>query len=729
MNFKEGRGILPSSQTENLIEQIRLSKMDPNHNYTMAQVMKGIGDVKQPVVNQVVQGGFNVINPEITGDIKQLPHVSERHRWEVKTENKRRDTQALEYIYDWRNNTPLNNEGKVQPGYYQNKLNASAKSKIRMSNTADAMRVQYPGPDSSIAGMGEYIPEGLNGIAGLATTKPEKFEMSATRGANTTNMQEGTLSFSDLGLSGNHSQIKLGPQFERIDTYKDSDIPVEVPSYNPFLNGSSGNISKYQESYPDERQTQYSGERNYMTKGDRIMAAVELAKSQRNIERRQLQEQANHALNGTVRSARTIGSEFGRGINVGATYNNPEYEQPDIQQAINPNNRQKVEHFVDRSHDLNRQQNIQQNVQVYYGPGLEQIKHEVADNEIQRKLYDNDEGDKPGLFHAFIEGFKCLFWSDDSTKEIHDRRDFQNYNDLEIRQIFKSEGAEWLLNDPIIHDEVIKIITQRRLTKEQGKRDGIIDSEFIESLLHVPIIQNRLKELEQRRKDLNKLYFMKHGVKTEFNPETMSISQITEPISVLSLDGQTVIRTMLCRNDNGHGGMDYKILQIRKPVDNSTDFEYVLSSIGIDEVDHILRKSTNEDVRWTGDIAELTFEDHIHLNQAIDEGSIMSISSSKPLHPYQRDILDNNESLAKNCFSNILQDLNIQDLDKKEKQIQKSKYHGININSDGELNDDTPIQYTTQRNEKYENEGSRLNLGTRKVCDMKTHMKKLNEQM
>ena len=47
MNFKEGRGILPSSQTENLIEQIRLSKMDPSHNYTMAQVMKGMGDIKQ----------------------------------------------------------------------------------------------------------------------------------------------------------------------------------------------------------------------------------------------------------------------------------------------------------------------------------------------------------------------------------------------------------------------------------------------------------------------------------------------------------------------------------------------------------------------------------------------------------------------------------------------------------------------------------------------------------
>lgn len=722
--------------------------MDPNHNYTMAQVMKGMGDVKQPVVNQVVQGGFNIINPEITGDIKQIPHVSDRHRWEVKTENKRRDTQALEYIYDWRNNTPLNNEGKVMPGYYQNKLNASAKSKIRMSNTADAMRVQYAGPDTSEFGLSERITEGLNGIAGLATAKPEKFE------AQQNQLAEGTLSFTDLGLGGNHSQVKINSNLGY-------DVPVETPTYNPFLNGSSGNISKYQESYPDERQTRYGGERNYMTKGDRIMAAVDLAKSQMNIERRQLQEQANHALNGTVRAARTIGSSLDKGINIGSVYNNPTYEQPDainamydeVKQSINPNNRQKVEHFVDRSHDLNRQQDIQQNVQAYYGPGLKQIKHEVANNEIRRKLYDNDEGDKPGLFQAFVEGFKCLFWSDSSDKQVRNRLDVK---DKDTRGKI-DEYVETLTADPIIKNEVIRFITERHLSEQRGER-VYTDDEFVEQILQSPTLQERLKELSKRsrinddireiikdferlfiantietyemtakrKKDLTKLYFMNHGIKTEFNPEIIKNEIITEPISVLSLDGETVIRTMLCKNLNGHGGIDYHILQIRKSVGENGNYEYVLSSIGNDEIEHILRKNVNEDIRWNGDIAELSFEDHVKINAAVDEGSVMSMTASKPLHPYQRDILNNNEALKNYCFSNITDDFD--DLEERERLQHKHKMTGINV-VDGEFRDKQQIQSTTDRKEKYENEGSRINLGTRKKCDMKIHMQKLNAQM
>ena len=254
-----------------------------------------------------------------------------------------------------------------------------------------------------------------------------------------------------------------------------------------------------------------------------------------------------------------------------------------------------------------------------------------------------------------------------------------------------------------------------------------IISDF-ERLMFVGMIDN-IELTNKRKKDLSRLYYMKHGVKTEFNPSPTSGGVILEPISVLCLDGENVVRSLLCRSQNGHGGIDYHILQIRKSVGENGNYEYVLSNIKTDEIEHILRKHVDQDVRWDGDIAELSFEDHVKINSAVDEGVVMSMTSSKPLHPYQRDLLDNNEALSTKCFTNILEDIEPDDLEERERLQHKQKVNGININTNGEFIDKQQIQTTTDRKDRHDNEGSRLNLGTRKVCDMKTYMKKLNAQM
>ena len=459
INFDVGRGIFPSSNAENWLDIMRASRQDPIHNYTYNSSIKGIGDVKTPLEYQAVQGGFNIMNPAIQ-TVRQIPLVSDKHRYPVKYENKRKDKQATEALFDIRNNTSLNNSTRVPPNYYLDKLKESARGKVRMSNTAEAMRVQYPNSN-------EYFITGNSKIDNPYISTPQY----SMENFNVGSKDDGILRFADLSYPGSSSNFGTGSRNR-----------VETPSYNPFLPQSSQNKSNPSgtPAYPDERMTRYSGERKYMTKGDRILMAADLAQSDLAKERRQLQAQAQDSLNRAGHAPRMYGADLSKGINTLSSYSLVNSmrengilqpgeisrdrglkhaglkETPLIQQfsnnQFNFNNNisnriignglseditgvssrrmPEIESYVPRSHDLNRQTQIQQNINTYYEPGIARIKKELNDEDIIRKIYAEQFGNNPhnqkaiedkGLVNKFIDTFKGWFGAKNESEEDFNR--------------------------------------------------------------------------------------------------------------------------------------------------------------------------------------------------------------------------------------------------------------------------------------------------------------------
>jgi hypothetical protein len=257
-----------------------------------------MGDVQPTIQHQPVKGGTNIINPGIN-EVRKIPFISDRRRTPVKTENRRKDVQATEALWDIRNNTSLNNATKVLPNYYQEKLKESARGKVRMTNTAEAMRVQYQNPEESFYLTGDTRKDSY--------IKPENYNFeNYSVGSKDT----GIMRFSDLSIPGSNNHDRSM-----------NNINISTPSYNPFLPQTSQNRSDFSKtSYPDERMTRYSGERKYMTKGDRIMRAADLAKSETLKERRQLQAQAHDALTGNRHAPRMYGADIANGIHTTNSY-------------------------------------------------------------------------------------------------------------------------------------------------------------------------------------------------------------------------------------------------------------------------------------------------------------------------------------------------------------------------------------------------------------------------
>ena len=90
LDFNNMLGKFPVSEPQNLINTLDSSRLEPLRSYTQSQSIKFMGDVKTPAFNQAVQGGVNIINPQIQ-TVRQIPYVSDRRRIPVKTENRRKE--------------------------------------------------------------------------------------------------------------------------------------------------------------------------------------------------------------------------------------------------------------------------------------------------------------------------------------------------------------------------------------------------------------------------------------------------------------------------------------------------------------------------------------------------------------------------------------------------------------------------------------------------------------
>lgn len=855
INFNVGRGTFPSSNAENWLDIMRASRQDPIHNYTYNSSLKGVGDVKTPLEYQAVQGGFNLMNPAIQ-TVRQIPLVSDKHRYPVKYENKRKDKQATEALFDIRNNTSLNNATRVLPNYYLDKLKESARGKVRMSNTAEAMRVQYSNEPENYT---QYLTGDARADTYISTPQ---YSMESF---NVGSKDDGLLRFADLSYPGSSSNFGTGARSR-----------VENASYNPFLPQSSLNKSHSSPgtpAYPDERMTRYSGERKYMTKGDRILMAADLAQSDLAKERRQLQAQAQDSLNKAGHAPRMYGADLSKGINTLSSYSlvnsmkdkgilrsgevsrdrGMKYaglkETPDVQQfsddqfnfqsdrilgnglsqdITNVSSRRmpEVESYVPRSHDFNRQTQIQQNIDTYYEPGISKIRKELNDEDIIRKLYAEQFGNNPhnqkavedkGLINKFIDTFKGWFGAKDESEEaftrIYNSPDSRKQNgnisaktfqetvkNLELllkddslsiqqRQAFdkdlRTQIKEYLedYNDSIKQDLIIhkalNNIAERCIILKDNQR--ILDEDkFVKEILQSNEIMDRLDELKIRtaknlmtedkyiylrnvceeydadiisnwiddkvdelstnfnyRKIKIDPYYTERGVKENYIEEggllENKLIEVVKPISVLMNGNDVVTRGILIKDVDKD---KYMLLQRKEYSDNSQ--EYLISKLEPDEITKILNvdaKKLKHDPRF-GDVIDLTFEDHIKLNAYVDKviDKDFIITSKNPIHPYQRDLLDDDSNILKaGVISNVL----LSNDEYANKFINKEKYrnseniieHSKNIAAFKGNNDDLRIYNQLEYMNKNVNDRVNVSGRSQNEYDQKKVYKKFGDLM
>lgn len=605
-NFYEGRRDYPSTITQNVQDRLTYGRSDSLKNYIANQVMKTVGDVKQPTINQAVQGGINIINPQIQGEIRHQPVVAGTpcNRVLTKYENNRRNTQRHEAIYDTRNNNSLNYANKVANNWYINNLQERAKSKVFQKNFEN-YRFQFEDQPT----FNDYSTSKIDSLI------TPSYTLSGL------DNDTGTLNFTSIN----------NPE-------------VETTSYNPMLAQARGNLSRFnvKPSIPDERLTRYSGERKYVTYGDRVKQARDLATSDYNKERRQLQANADHAFYKTNKTARQIGHSFGQGINV--NYVNPDNFDNDVRQMESIQDApdmstgeefrtRKTEHFLPRSTDLNNQRKLEQDTKHIFEQGIENIQHKITEKDINRKIHE-DNGDTK-LFTT-TTGFNEQFEPEVDNKLMKQ----VNYKNDHVSVRTQDSDPEFETQERTLFDKFIGLFSteKKKRIKNAYERDYSDDDSYDELIENQKILKEHFDSQNIRYPKEKRYYSISPDVKEvyEDNDFKHQNSVITKPVSILKTNGEIIVRQMVAQNRD-----KLKLMRIRTDL-NGQIIGYDIIEIPKTLFENSVRKKIGDDIRCDGDILNLSYEDHLKAAELAESipGQFIT-KSDKVLNVYQREFLEN----------------------------------------------------------------------------------------
>ena len=590
------------------LDKLIKAKTNPITSMTMDASVNAIGSVVPNANYQITPNSpMAMLNPQINGPMNLPKIVNSKYNYPTKYNNKRRNTTDQIALYDWRNNTSLNNSTKVPANYYQEQLAKRAKDKVITKQMADGYSTQYASNNQNIKSFNEFSNDAFDKM----NNYNQKFNIS------------------DL-------QMKDG---NFILNYSNG---VEVPSYNPLLPKSSQNKPINDPSYPDERMTHYIGERPYTTKGDRQLQAREMATSEMMKERRQLQAESEQALWGTPKAPRQNNPNIGMGIKT-QFYNNDDitkydkyenhdekikgvkdingnYYQMNIENSVKMNqktnedeirnsykelfeNQPNLNIHTSRLTDLTKQRSkLQQQQEIEYNNYLEESRNNVFKENYRNENFDIDQKrEDKGFLKSIYEGFLSLFGIS-PNKETYKHR-------------YKNESFNNISDNLIKHDKNIY----------EKQYDEI--SEYTKK-------QNR-----------HKYWVVQDETKFEFDDEMKHLKNIIkEPISMLT-DGEKIYRTMVQR------AVDSIKIHQREENLETGEVKYNFMNLPLDLInDENLRQNINLDNRHKSesefddrykDILKLTYEDHLKMNYLINEGpDDWKIESQKPLTYYQRNLTD-----------------------------------------------------------------------------------------
>lgn len=656
------------------LDRLIKARTNPITSMTMDASINAIGSVIPNAQYQITPNSpMSMLNPQINGPMNLPSIVNTKYNYPTKYNNKRRNTTDQIALYDWRNNTSLNNSTKVPANYYQEQLAKKAKDKVITKQMAAGYSTQYA--NSQIKTFNEFSNDAIDKI----NNYNEKYNASELQ------MKDGNF----------------------ILNYSNG---VEIPSYNPLLPKSKQNYPINDPSYPDERMTHYVGERPYTTKGDRQLQARELATSEKMKERRQLQAESEQALWGTPKAPRKDNPNIGMGIKTqfydddeiiadNKTKNKNEkiknikdidgnYSEKIIENTIQHNqkmNQDEIresykefwEHqpnlnlYSGRSSDLTKQRSkLQQQQEIEYNKYFDESRNKIFKNSYRNQNYDENENyENKGFLKTLYEGFLSLFGIS-PNKETYKHR-FKNEEDFEDELKFDNS----IYNSH--YDEISEY------TKEQNR---------------------------------HKYWVIKDDTKFEFNDEMKHAKKIIkEPISMLT-DGEKIYRTMVQRTVDS-----IKVHQREENLETG-EIKYNFMNIPLNLIkDENLKQNINLENRHKvesefddryKDILELTYEDHLKFNYLIDEGpDDWKIETKKPMTYYQRELADDynkNHIISNIGFIDEYLNSNFTKESDSNKYFEKFKIDNKTVNKetfDGEfrydLSDKTKFDYSTNADSEY----------------------------
>lgn len=619
------------------MKKLVMNKSDPMHNFNVSREISAFGTVTPNVQYQVVPNSpMAMINPQLNGDIRTPQIIQPRNVVMTKYDNKRKNTNDQIALFDWRNNTSLNNATKVPANYYQEKLTKTAKDKVRTKQMMDGYSTQY--------GYDEFNKEAITPKTVYNTETLQKKDVNYV--LNYSDLAERSLSNSLFSNSFN----------------------VNPPSYNPMLPKSNLNKPMDEPSFADDRITHGNSDRPYTTKGDRLLQARELATSEYIKERRQLQDEAEQALKGTPKAPRLANPNIGMGIKSQfydlkdtnfennshkiKTNDNPiqnihnltskHYTDNTIQNTIkykeksvdNYNNDLNIKErfgptdrsidlnlYSGRSSDLTKRNKLQQNNELQVFEYMEQSKNKSLNPTSKKRTEIDREYKNESFLTKLIEGFKSFFYDDDSIKTTTNRKDLfeDKYN---ARYYNSNKEYEYFVN--LNNMDVDKYISE--YTKEQNR--------------HIYWVVNK-------------------DIKYEFdtNDGVYKHTDIKKPISVLK-DDENITRTVVIRDVDS-----IKVYQ-RKDDLETGETKYKIITLPEEYLDDKLREQIsinnrkeikdNKSKRFNTEIVELDYEDHIKIGLLTEEApDDFKLESREPLSYHQRVLLNQLEETPDDIITNV----------------------------------------------------------------------------
>lgn len=620
MNFNNVSSLGSFQNNGNLIQDLILSKSNPLHNFTMNETINAFGTVSSGAYNQITPNSpMSMINPQLSGPMNLPSVVPKRNTVMTKYDNKRRDTIDQIALFDWRNNTSLNNATKVPANYYQEKLTEKAKDKVRTKQMMSGYSTQYANSYD------EFSKE--------LVEKKEGYNMSE-------------ISKKDGGYILDYSEANS----------------VVTPSYNPLLPKSSSNKPINDPSYPDERMTHNFSDRPYTTKGDRQLQARELATSQMMKERRQLQAEAEQAMYGTIKAPRQNNPNIGMGI------------KTQYYSDVNTDNSTRKENGVDI-------EDIRNVISTKHDEGVIETtikpKLEIGDDEGVREHYRENWQSKRDL--NLYSGRSSDLTKQRSKLQQQQQIDYENLIDENRNRIFKDNYRDNIYGNIYENDyndynsnkregfisslwnEVKNIFgfsSNRENVKDNFKRK-YKDEEFIEEILANPGIEYDSDIIEyNKEQNRHKYWVVKDRSKFEFEDDIKNITElIKEPISLLT-DGDKIYRTMVVREvdsikihqreeDLESGEVKYNLINI--PLDCIQN-EKLLKSLSL-ENRHKVENGLND--RYE-DVLDLDYENHILMADIMEEApDDWKIESKIPISYHHRITLSDEDEIKSNVITNI----------------------------------------------------------------------------
>lgn len=701
--MNEGRSYFPSTVTESLVDKMRLNKARPISTYMQNEVIKSTGDVTINNPNQPVGGGLVFSNLQVNGPTRQRPIVQTKSRIMNKYENKRFDVPVNEGLYDWRSNETRSG---YKYNYIQGQLDQRAKNKVfnKPMYNYQTQPNRVDSKDKGTAG-GAYIPYIFDNVqigdVKQSFNNPSVEQVEGAKFKN--NFEEGTIQMGTMVEDGGmgfgslmQQQMKTNPllhgQFSGNSML--TGLKQSEQGNTPYRIQTDRSVN-YGTTYPDERMTRYSGERQYTTSGDRQLAARNLATSQANQERRQLQSAAYASLEGIARAPRKNVPNMSQGVNDdyqdvsivttnNSTYEvdkagrkatrqvdkeamakekyvardslvnrtvllNPRYGESKLgntqNELINPIYPQGS--FANRSDKIDRLTMVQPQSRVNTQQVMEEVQRRTYEEDTKRKIY---EDDGPTLFQQSKVDKTRVFEDIDRTglndtsiteraKQELDKKPLQL-----VSKVYEGFKSFFGISPKQREDYERRLQTDdQRISDENTKHRYVArvgTTSGNDAMIHIDknaktaywVVENgRIKNVSEGFKDPN-----------TYKQQVLE----TKPIGILvsEKDMQSIALTK-----NGD-----RIKIIQKIVDEDGT-KYI--SINVDRVefekmlDHPVRvidKNKQQQLasmkNIQEDICELTFEEYIKVKKIVDElPGIMKLMSDKPLTEFHRELLDENK--------------------------------------------------------------------------------------